>query len=124
MHRYKGHAVRRNVADAFAADALAAWGPGLDLWELAFRAADAAARQRDDSDLVPYWLSPGPWRVQRHVPLLPWTREVEAFARLKKQLAAYRVVFGQPRQEDLLSLLERAEINEELLREWVIDLRP
>ena len=124
VHRYKGHAVRRNVADAHAEDALAAWSTGLDLWKLAFDAADADARRRDDSDLVPYWLSPGSWRVQRHVPLLPWTREVEAFARLKKQLAAYRVVFGQPRQEELLSLLERAEIDEDVLREWVIDLRP
>ena len=124
VHRYKGHAVRRNVAGAHAEDALAAWSPGLDLWKLVFDEADAAARRRGDSDLVPYWLSPGPWRIQRHVPLLPWTREVEAFARLKKQLAAYRVVFGQPRQEELLRLLERAEIDEEVLREWVIDLRP
>lgn len=92
--------------------------------KLVFDEADAAARRRDDSDLVPYWLSPGPWRIQRHVPLLPWTREVESFARLKKQLAAYRVVFGQPRQEELLRLLERAEIDVDVLREWVIDLRP
>ena len=124
VHRYKGHAVRRNVASAHAQDALGAWSPGLDLWKLIFDEADAAARGRGDSDLVPYWLAPGSCRVQRHVPLLPWTREVEAFTRLKKQLAAYRVVFGQPRQEELLSLLERAEIDADVLREWVIDLRP
>ena len=53
-----------------------------------------------------------------------WTREVEAFARLKKQLAAYRVVFGQPRQEELLRLLEHSEIDMEVLQEWVINLRP
>ena len=103
---------------------MGAWSPGLDLWKLIFDEADAAARGRGDSDLVPYWLAPGSCRVQRHVPLLPWTREVEAFTRLKKQLAAYRVVFGQPRQEELLSLLERAEIDADVLREWVIDLRP
>lgn len=50
------------------------------------------------------------------------TKEVAAFARLKRQLAAYRVVFGQARQEELLRLLQGADV--EQLREWVIDLRP
>ncbi len=72
--------------------------------------------------MVPYWIAPGPTKVIRHVPLLPWTKEVEAFARLKRQLAAYRVVFGQPRQEELLRLLEGADL--ERLRDWTIDLTP
>jgi len=124
VHRYKGHAVRRNVAEVHAEQALEEWKPGEDLWSGMFRLADEAARGREESDLVPYWLAPGPSRVQRHVPLLPWTREVTAFARLKKQLAAYRVVFGQPRQEELLNLLERSSIDLDVLREWVVDLRP
>ncbi len=124
VHRYKGHAVRRNVADSFAEQALKSWTMGADPWALMFEAANRAARQRGESDLVPYWLAPGKWRVQRRVPLLPWTREIEAFARLKRQLAAYRVVFGQPRQEELLNLLERAAIGTDEMREWIVDLRP
>ena len=56
--------------------------------------------------------------------MLPYTREVEAFRRLKKQLAAYRVVFGQPRQEELLSLLNRVDIDAETLASWSISLEP
>ena len=38
---------------------------------------------------------------------LSYTAEVKMFDRLKRQLAAYRVV-GQPRQEELVTLLDRA----------------
>ena len=50
---------------------------------------------------------PGDHRVECHVPQLPYTAEVEAFDRLKRQPAAYRVVFGQPGQEELVTLLDR-----------------
>lgn len=58
------------------------------------------------------------------MPLLPFTGEVEAFERLKRQLAAYRVVLGQPRQEELLTLLDRAGLDEARLRDWAVDLSP
>ena len=62
--------------------------------------------------------------MERHVPLLPYAREVGAFQRLKRQLAAYRVVFGQPRQEELIALLDRADFSVAQLRELTIDLSP
>ena len=37
--------------------------------------------------------------------MLPLSREVERYARLRRSLALYRMVFGQPRQEDLLQFL-------------------
>ena len=58
------------------------------------------------------------------MPLLPYAKEVEAFGRLKRQLAAYRVVFGQPRQQELIALLERADFSIDQLRELIIDLSP
>jgi hypothetical protein len=125
VHRYKGHAVRRNVAEACAGQALSEWEPGQDLWARIFELANEEARARGESDLVPYWIAPGDWRVQRHVPLLPYTSEVEAFQRLKQQLAAYRVVFGQPRQEELLSLLQKnIDLDLESLGKWSIELSP
>ena len=124
VHRYKGHAVRRNVAAAHGTNAFKAWRPGDDLWEVIFRLAERAARDTGESDLVPHWIAHGPHRVERHVPQLPYTAEVEAFERLKRQLAAYRVVFGQPRQEELLALLGRANLDVDRLRDWAIDLRP
>jgi len=124
VNRYKGHAIRRNLAAVHGADALVAWRPGDDPWALLLALAEQAARARGDSDLVPCWVAPGPWKVERRVPLMPWTREIEAFAALKRQLAAYRVVFGQPRQQELLGLLAAAGIEPERLRAWAVDLSP
>ena len=124
IHRYKGHAVRRNVAASHADDAFAAWCAGRDIWALMFELADEAARAAEESDLIPHWIAPGEHRVERHVPQLPYTAEVEAFDRLKRQLAAYRVVFGQPRQEELVTLLDRAGLDVARLRDWAVDLSP
>ena len=124
IHRYKGHAVRRNVAAAHADDALASWRAGDDVWWLMFDLADKAARAARESDLVPHWIARGDHRVQRHVPQLPYTAEIEAFDRLKRQLAAYRVVFGQPRQEELVTLLDRSGVDVARLRDWAVDLSP
>ena len=124
VHRYKGHAVRRNVAGVHGETALASWRPGDDLWTLVFQRADQTAREARDSDLVPHWIASGDYRVERYVPLLPYSREIETFRRLKRQLAAYRVVFGQPRQEELVALLDRADFSVAQLRELTIDLSP
>ncbi len=124
VHRYKGHAVRRNVAASHGSDALRSWRPGDDIWRLIFELAEKAARAADASDLVPHWIAPGEHKVQRHVPQLAYTTEVEAFNRLKRQLAAYRVVFGQPRQEELLTLLDRSVLDTVQLKDWAVDLAP
>ena len=124
VHRYKGHAVRRNVAAVHGKTALESWQPGDDLWTLIFQRADQTAREAGASDLVPHWIASGDCRVERYVPLLPYAREIEAFRRLKRQLAAYRVVFGQPRQEELIALLDRADFSVAQLRELTIDLSP
>ena len=124
IHRYKGHAVRRNVAASHVLDAFASWSAGDDIWRLMFELADTAARAAGASDLVPHWIAPGEHRVQRHVPQLPYTTEIEAFERLKRQLAAYRVVFGQPRQEELVTLLHQSGLDVTRLRDWAVDLSP
>ena len=124
VHRYKGHAVRRNVAAVHGKTALESWRPGDDLWTSIFQRADQTAREAGASDLVPHWIASGDCRVERHVPLLPYAREIEAFRRLKRQLAAYRVVFGQPRQEELIALLDRADFSVAQLRDLTIDLSP
>ena len=124
VHRYKGHAVRRNVAAVHGKAALDSWKFGDDLWTLIFQRADRTARDAGAPDLVPHWIAHGDCRVERRVPLLPYASEVEAFKRLKRQLAAYRVVFGQPRQEELISLLDKADMSTSQLQELMIDLSP
>ena len=105
VHRYKGHAVRRNVSKAYGMGALISrdWQ---DPWDKLFARA-AADRPTGMSELMPYWLfeTEGGWSVERRVPLLPLSREVAKLQRLKQMLAVYRLAFGQPRQEDLLAYL-------------------
>lgn len=78
MHRFKGHAVRLNVAAAHA-DAVRQTGtPPVDPWAAMFAAARRATNSRDE--LVPYWIYEGPTKVERRVPMLPFSREVTRLA--------------------------------------------
>jgi len=119
IHRYKGHAVRKNVAAAFAIEALQ-HGES-DAWETAFELG-RAGRLVQENDLVPYWLFPGASKIERHVPALPFSREVERLYELRRALAIYRMVFGQSRQEDLIAYL-LAKIPEDLRDGIVAELR-
>ena len=123
VDRYKGHAIRKNVAAAHRSAALA---PGVaDPWGAVFEAA-AAEDDGDLGDLTPYWIYSGEAHLQRRIMTLPLSRDVERWARLQDSLALYRLAFGQPRQEDMLAALERRGIAADPARiaELRIDLRP
>jgi hypothetical protein len=122
IHRFKGHVIRKNLA---ARHGITAVEGELDPWAALFARA-VKERPPEVSDLVPYWIFEGPYKIERHVPLLPLSRDHDRFANLKRSLALYRLVFGQPRQEDLLRYLEAvaAEGREEELLASRIDLSP
>lgn len=127
IHRYKGHAVRKNVAECVGLGGLQAWDRVGDPWGFLFEAA-TALRAAGSSDLSPYWVfEEGSARVERRVPLLPFSKEVQQLERLKRCLALYRLVFGQPRQEDLLThLADRMDAAEaeRAAAQWRISLEP
>ncbi|MYA25202.1 MAG: hypothetical protein F4091_06985 [Acidimicrobiales bacterium] len=128
VHRYKGHAVRRNLAATLGPDLLAnGVSHAGDLWNQLFEAAIAASRGTDGA-IVPYWVfNDGPAKIQRHVPVLPFSRDAAAVSQLRKALAAYRLAFGQPRQEELVEFLSADRTNEQLLQltaRLKIDLSP
>ena len=106
VHRYKGHAVRRNIATIHAARATDGTGVSADPWTTMFEAA-RAARAIHESDLVPYWVYPieGGARIERHIPALPLSKDRERADALRRSLAVYRMAFGQSRQEDLVKFL-------------------
>jgi hypothetical protein len=124
VHRYKGHAVRKNIAAAFATEGLG--HPASDVWESVF-AIGRAKRPQQENDLVPYWLFPGDAKIERHVPALPFSREADRIHGLRRSLAIYRMVFGQSRQKDLVVYL-LAHIPEQdragIMAELQIDLSP
>ncbi len=105
VQRFKGHAVRLNVAAAHADAIRNSRTAPSDPWEAMFAAARRATPSR--SELVPYWIYEGPAKIERRVPMLPFSRETTRLAWLKRSLAIYRLAFGQPRQDDLLAHLTR-----------------
>ncbi len=105
VHRYKGHAIRKNIAEKYGLHALQGFDGG-DPWQKLFEKA-SNEKPPGQSDLIPYWIFEGSARVERRIPLLPYSREVKKLKALKDSLALYRAVFGQPRQEDLINILKK-----------------
>jgi len=107
VHRFKGHAVRKNVAMTHGG----AWHDSecADPWHATFERA-RALRSSDENDLVPYWVYPveGGAAIERHVPVYPLSRDVGRLSSLRDSLALYRMVFGQPRQDELLAYLTKS----------------
>ncbi len=103
VHRYKGHALRRNVVSAVGEQSFLRLDE--DPWQAVFIEAEASDAAFGDSEIVPYWVYPGEAKIERHVPALPLSRDEERLHRLLRSLALYRSVLGQPRQEELLELL-------------------
>ena len=89
VHRYHGHAIRKNIAQKVGArvieqarDALG-YGKRLSPWELAYE----LAHEEYDSDggLVPHWVfTEGTARIQRHSPVLPMSRDADRRGRAEK----------------------------------------
>jgi hypothetical protein len=126
VHRYKGHAVRRNVALRYGLKALADRWNGLgDPWQRLFELA-SESRLAGANELVPFWVfeTEGGFKVERRVPLLPLSREVHRLDKLKQQLSVYRLAFGQPRQDDLLSYLASLKLPPDAIDAWRISLEP
>lgn len=117
VHRFKGHAVRKNVANAYGNECLAhSSGLDDDVWTALF---DLARQRRPagSTDIVPYWVFQADPHaatpngnlasIERYVPALPLSRERGQLESLLRSVATYRLAFGQPRQEDLLRHLQR-----------------
>jgi hypothetical protein len=102
--------------------------PHRDPWEILFRMA-LDQREEGLTDLVPFWsydIEDG-YCIRRCVPTFPMSRDREHLENLQSTLVAYRMVLGQPRQEDLVNFLNRRleeEKGQGVFKGWPIDLSP
>jgi hypothetical protein len=119
VNRFGGHAVRKNVAAAYGRGALAAIGFGKHPWQDAFDAADDHAELGEFS---PWWIYPGGARVERLIVHFPLIRDDAQYLRLRDSLTLYRMMLGQPRQEDMMELLRQRGVSETQVAQ--LDLRP
>lgn len=128
VHRYKCHAVRLNVAQKHESAVRGVGTAPSDPWKAMFDDASTAAvkASSDYGGLVPFWMYDGPYRIERRVPVLPYSKEVSQLRSLSRSLAVYRLAFGQPRQDDFLEYLEQLDNEEssEDLAELQISLEP
>ena len=113
--------MRKNVAASH--HAVAAMDPAAaDPWEAVFNSA-AADKGDKSSEINPFWVFTQPHGavIERYLPTMPLSREVQRYRMLQRTVAAYRLVIGQPRQDDLVRYLGTAGGDLSWLR---IDLTP
>ena len=132
VHRYHGHAIRKNIAQKLGGRvseqvrAGVARGQPKSPWILAYALADDEFE--DDGGRIPHWVfTDGDARIQRYSPVLPLSRDAARIGSLRRALTAYRMVFGQPRQDDLLEFILRAvpdDRRDALAAALTIDLSP
>ena len=80
-------------------------------------------------DLVPFWHTEtaNDIKIERYVPLYPYSKDIEKFNNLIKILTFYRLTFGQPRQEELVEALHESGFSDEVIKkldELIINLSP
>lgn len=103
VDRYAGHAIRRNIVAKHREAILRS--DDYDPWKAAFRLG--LDEQERFGEFAPWWVYPGPAKIERIVMPYPLSIDNERLASLKRDVQLYRLTFGQPRQEDMLELLKQ-----------------
>lgn len=126
INRFKCLAIRRNVAKLYGDTSYHTWD---ELFATAYTALKGL-----HSEIVPYWCLPVSELteiqrnkleyIERIIPMYPLSRDRYRYERLIKVLSLYRMTIGQPRQEELLSLLRKMNLSDNQLNELIIDLCP
>jgi hypothetical protein len=119
INRYKCLAIRQSLANENG------HGPFTDdVWNEIFQHA-LNSKADGQPELIPYWCLPdgGSVKIERIVPMYPYSKDKAVYDRLLKILSLYRVTLGQARQEELLEyLFNNREAGE--IRELFINLSP
>lgn len=131
INRYKGLVIRQFLATKYR-DALgsAVGGMSGDIWDRLFELADQHERKaKGKCELVPYWhVETDSIKIERVVPLYPYSSDQARLVKILKTLAVYRLAFGQPRQAELVEHLLGHEFSDEetkqILDNLMVDLSP
>lgn len=109
INRYKCLSIRQSLAQKYGnADFTS------DVWDEVFQFA-LDAKGKDEPELVPFWCLPdGSVKIERIIPMYPYSKDKAIYNRLLKILSLYRVTMGQARQEELLEYLFNNRSSEEL----------
>lgn len=129
IHRYQGLVIRQNLADKYK-DEIKLTDTAQNLWSELFQ---IASKEKGGApfpcDLVPFWHTEtkNNIKIERIVPLYPFSKDIEKYSNLIKVLAFYRLTFGQPRQDELVDALHEYSFSKEQIAkidELIINLSP
>lgn len=122
INRYECLAIRQNIAKRYGDIAFEG-----DIWREMFAKAKEVECTEQTSELVPYWgltEQPDMVKIERIVPMYPFSRDELSYERVMKILNLYRLTLGQARQEELLEYIMRNREDNADLKEWFINLSP
>lgn len=122
INRFECLAIRQNVAKRYGNIIYKA-----NVWDELFQEAAVQEKSESSSDLIPYWglkETEDMVRIERIVPMYPFSRDQAAYDRLIKILSLYRLTLGQARQEELLEYLIQNEKQQEDLTNLFMNLSP
>ncbi len=122
INRFECLAIRQNVAKRYGNILFRS-----DIWQEMFEEAARVEKTEDASDLIPFWglkESDDMVKIERIVPMYPFSRDGLAYERLIKILSLYRLTLGQARQEELLEYLFKNCDDIEELKGLFINLSP
>ncbi len=123
IHRYQGLVIRLNLAEKYK-NKISFADKFNNAWKEIFKIA-SEDKKEGVCDLVPFWHTEPTSNIyiERFVPLYPFSIDIDRFKNLIKILAFYRLTFGQPRQDELISALGSAGSNIEF-KDLIINLSP
>lgn len=122
INRFECLAIRQNVAQRYGDIPFQN-----DVWKEMFEEASRREKKAGSSDLIPYWglrKTDDMVKIERIVPMYPYSRDGLAYERLIKILSLYRLTLGQARQEELLEYLFKNCENPDELKALFINLSP
>lgn len=123
IHRYQGLVIRLNLAEKYK-NRIKFISESNNVWQEILSMA-ACEKKKGLCDLVPFWHTEPVHdiKIERFVPLYPFSIDIDKFNNLLKILAFYRLTFGQPRQEELINALGEAG-DYSKLKDLIINLSP
>ena len=124
INRFECLAIRQNIAKRYGNIHFKT----NQIWDELFIEAYNNEKIGQCSDLIPYWGlndSTDMIKIERVVPLYPFSRDVVKYERLIKLLSLYRLTLGQSRQEYILdNIFKNIDVGEKDYQELFINLSP
>ena len=124
INRFKCLAIRQNIAKRYGFSNFKT----NHIWDELFNQSCKYEKDRECSDLIPYWGlndSEDMIKIERIVPMYPFSRDIIKYDRLIKILSLYRLTLGQSRQEYLIdSIFRNFDVDKIDFKELFINLSP